>query len=396
MWCGTSPAGGNARPGGYGSSEGERPRQEPAHGAEQPELERKRGHQQIHARIDDLERLAGVAALGDGDGLQHRRRDEAADAVHGVRGKADKPGRRQKAGDPRRVRAVRPGQVNVARATHEGLAPACSPGSCPRGASRHRMMRWRCTVRRQPAKTACASAEGERLLVQRPADDDAHDLVRVQLLQPAQVVQQRDAAGEDDLELGDLGEIGEAGQVRTAEHAVAGRVGVDDALYPVFGQHLDETDGAHLRTLLPAVRGDHAVRAVEADDEPVAEPVDRVVEQVERRDRGGAHDDPVHADAGHEREALRRADAAAVLDRDLERLDDVLDDGEVGELTAARRVEVDDVQSLGALVLPVARQFHGVVAEHRDVVEVAAPQTHRLACLDIDGGEHDHDVPASR
>ena len=69
-----------------------------------------------------------------------------------------------------------------------------------------------------------------------------------------------------------------------------------------------------------------------------------------------------------------------------------LDDREVGELAGARRVEVDDVQRLRALVLPVARQFHRVVAEHGDVVEVAAPQAHRLAGLDVDGGEHDHDV----
>ena len=70
--------------------------------------------------------------------------------------------------------------------------------------------------------------------------------------------------------------------------------------------------------------------------------------------------------------------------------------GEVGELAGARRVEVDDVQRLGALVLPVARQLHGVVAEDGDVVEVAAAQADRLAGLDVDGGEHDHEVPASR
>ena len=94
--------------------------------------------------------------------------------------------------------------------------------------------------------------------------------------------------------------------------------------------------------------------------------------------------------------AFWRADAAAVLHGDVERLDDALDDREVGELAGARRVEVDDVQRLGALVLPVARQLHGVVAEDGDVVEVAAAQAHRLAALDVDGGEHDHEVPASR
>ena len=70
--------------------------------------------------------------------------------------------------------------------------------------------------------------------------------------------------------------------------------------------------------------------------------------------------------------------------------------GEVGELAGAGGVEVDHVQRLGALVLPVARQLHRVVAEHGDVVEVAAPQAHGLACLDVDGREDDHEVPASR
>ena len=83
-------------------------------------------------------------------------------------------------------------------------------------------------------------------------------------------------------------------------------------------------------------------------------------------------------------------------DGDVQRLDDAFHDREVRQLAGARRVEVDDVQRLGALVLPVARQLHRVVAEHGDVVEVTATQAHRLAGLDVDGGEHDHEVPASR
>ena len=103
----------------------------------------------------------------------------------------------------------------------------------------------------------------------------------------------------------------------------------------------------------------------------------------------------MHADAGHERQRLLAAHAAAVLHGDVERLDDALHDREVGEVAGAGRVEVDDVERLGALVLPVPRELHGVVAEDGHVVEVAAPQAHRLAVLDVDGGKHDHEVPAS-
>ena len=89
--------------------------------------------------------------------------------------------------------------------------------------------------------------------------------------------------------------------------------------------------------------------------------------------------------------ALRVADAAAVLHGDVERLDDALDDLEVGQLARPRGVEVDDVQRLGALVLPVPGELDGVVAEDGDIVEVAAAETDGLAGLDVDGGEHDHE-----
>ncbi len=89
------------------------------------------------------------------------------------------------------------------------------------------------------------------------------------------------------------------------------------------------------------------------------------------------------------------ADAAAVLHRDVEGLDDALHDGEVDELAGARGVQVDDVEGLRALVLPEPRQRDRVVAEHGDVVEVAAPQAHGLAALDVDGREDDHEARTS-
>src|SRR5665648_778429 len=58
-------------------------------------------------------------------------------------------------------------------------------------------------------------------------------------------------------------------------------------------------------------------------------------------------------------------------------------------------IEVDDVEGLGALVLPETRQRDRVVAEHGDVVEVAAPQADGLAALDVDSREHDHEARTS-
>ena len=56
----------------------------------------------------------------------------------------------------------------------------------------------------------------------------------------------------------------------------------------------------------------------------------------------------------------------------------------------ASGVQVHDVQGFGALGLPVTGELDGVVAEHRDVLEVAAAQPDRLSALDVDGWEDDH------
>ena len=93
--------------------------------------------------------------------------------------------------------------------------------------------------------------------------------------------------------------------------------------------------------------------AVEAHDQALAERLEGVVEQVERRHGGRAHDHPVDADARDQGKVLGAADAAAVLHGDVEGLDDALQDVEVHELAGARGVEVDDVEGLRALVLPV-------------------------------------------
>ncbi len=142
--------------------------------------------------------------------------------------------------------------------------------------------------------------------------------------------------------------------------------------------------------------GDHAAAAVHADDETIAEPGERRVEKVGRRHRGSTHHDPMHADARYVGETPGAAHPAAVLNRDVDGLDDTLHDVDVAHLAGARRVEVDDVQRLSTISLPAPRKLHRIVAEHRGVVEVAAPKAHGLAVLDVDSRKDDHEVRTSR
>ena len=81
------------------------------------------------------------------------------------------------------------------------------------------------------AGTAMASASVKRLLVERPPDDDADHVGDRQPAQAAQVVEAGHATGEHHGELDRGGQLVELLQVGAAEHAVAGDVGVDDALH---------------------------------------------------------------------------------------------------------------------------------------------------------------------
>ena len=179
-------------------------------------------------------------------------------------------------------------------------------------------------------------------------------------------------------------------EVGPLEHAVTQHVGVDDAPHAPILEQVHEVQGAHLGALLPAVRGDDAAFAVDAHDEPRAEHAQRLVEKVEVRDGGGAQDDPLEPARRHRLERLGAAHAAAVLDGDADRVDDGAHDVEVDQGASPSPVEVDDVQRVGPLPLPLARLLHGVVGEDGRIGEVAAPQADGAALLDVDGGEQFH------
>ena len=83
-------------------------------------------------------------------------------------------------------------------------------------------------------------------------------------------------------------------------------------------------------------------------------------------------------------------DASAGLHRYGHRLGDGPDQSEVARLALPGPVQVDHVQEPGALAHPVLSHGHRVVAEHRLVGEVAPPQAHASAALDVDGGNEPH------
>ena len=81
---------------------------------------------------------------------------------------------------------------------------------------------------------------------------------------------------------------------------------------------------------------------------------------------------------------VERADAAADLDRDVSRLASSAGDRVgVAPHAVARAVEVDDVQSLGALGLPVAGHLSGIVAVRRLAGKVALDQLDAPPAADV-------------
>ena len=374
-----------------------RSRQQALDGLAQRRVERQPRVRKRDVRAHDLQRLLGVSGFGRHDRLAHGGRQHPAHAVHRVGGKAHQAGGGDVAGEHRAAADRQPARsmrrpltrtapANGVRSRRVWSIPGRGAGRSGVAASGHVAL----GRGAQPLKTASASAKVNAfsyraLPMMTPTTLGASSFLTRRRSSSSAMPPERTISI-----VRGFGEVVQADEVGPAEHPVAGRVRVDHAADPVLGDDLAEADGAHLGALLPAVRGDHAVAAVETDDEALAEPVDGVVEQVQGRHRRRAHDHPVHADPGDQGETLGAADAAAVLHRHVDGVDDALDDLEVGQLAGARRVEVDHVQRLRTLLLPLARQRHRIVAEDGDVLEVSAAQADYLAALDTDGREHDH------
>ena len=65
-------------------------------------------------------------------------------------------------------------------------------------------------------------------------------------------------------------------------------------------------------------------------------------------------------------------------------------DGIIDRFAPAGPIEIDQVQPLGALALPVQGLGHGVIAEAGHLVVIALMQAHAVAVEQVDGGDDLH------
>ena len=115
--------------------------------------------------------------------------------------------------------------------------------------------------------------------------------------------------------------------------------------------------------------------------------VHRLLDDVGLLDGEGADDDAVGAGVDPAVDGVVVADAAGDLDGDFaaEEGDDAADDGVVDGAAFLGGVEVDDVDAVGALAVPVLGHGDGVDAVDGLTLEVALLELDALAVADVDG-----------
>ena len=116
---------------------------------------------------------------------------------------------------------------------------------------------------------------------------------------------------------------------------------------------------------------------------------DRRLHDVGARHRRGAEDDALGAEVAVALRVLERADAPAHLDRDADRRDHRADRVRLRQ-AVDRRVEVHEVDPLGALRLPAPRHLGGVHPVEGLLAGAALPQAHHATLAHVDGGDDDH------
>ena len=84
------------------------------------------------------------------------------------------------------------------------------------------------------------------------------------------------------------------------------------------------------------------------------------------------------------------ADSAAYLNRDLHRLGDDFDDGQVGRPASRRAVEVNQVEARGALFLPAQGHGYRVVGKDGFLLKVALVEADATAGFQVYGGYDFH------
>ena len=182
-------------------------------------------------------------------------------------------------------------------------------------------------------------------------------------------------------------------EIGAAERAVLGHVG-DDVARAAGG--VEPVDGLPEVPAVagPAPSGQRRTAHVEADRHGVTEPVDHRSRPLRVLESGRAQVDPAAAGGQGHRQGLVVADAAGELHRDVEPADDVGQLVPVGP-APERRVEVDQVDPLGAGLLPGQRGGQRV-AVVRLAAGLALHQPDGLSVGDVDRWEQHQAVGHDR
>jgi hypothetical protein len=135
----------------------------------------------------------------------------------------------------------------------------------------------------------------------------------------------------------------------------------------------------------PAFRRDETVTDVDCDDQRRANAFDRLLEEARRESRRADH----HA-VGARRQGsideLERPVAAADLERQAACVGDPCDEIEAGH-ARERAVEVDEMESLGAVGSEPSGELDGVSSLQRLGVAASPREPNCAPAQDIDGGE---------
>lgn len=233
--------------------------------------------------------------------------------------------------------------------------------------------------------------------VQRPADNRPLNTLGFELTEGAQVLQAGDAPRGDDPEARLARQTGGGLQIRAAERAIAGNVGVDGPLNPLSAQPATQGHSVYLGDLAPTADGDAPIARVDAGHDALgAETRQRVRHQMRVIDDGGAQNGAADPHVEQPRKILSSAQTPA----ELHRYGDTLQDGTQRPqvdgaclFVAERTVEVHHVQPGGSEAGPASGHGGRIVAKDGLCLRVPLVQTHAATSAQVDSRKEDHACP---
>src|SRR5690606_22346786 len=201
-----------------------------------------------------------------------------------------------------------------------------------------------------------------------------------------------DAATGDDGDAQGLGQLHGGVDIDAVEHTVATDVGVDDAFDAIVLELLAEVDDVMTGQLGPTVHRHLAVLGVEADDDMAGEGTAGIMQEAGVLDRGRTDDDIADTVIEAALDGIQIADAATELNRDLvaDLFQNCLDGSLILRLARKGAIEVDQMQTAGALVYPVARHGGGLFRENGGIVHIALFEADTVTVFQINRGYEQH------